>query len=402
MPPSIALTADWLPVYGGAEHVLAEFQRIYPDAPLFTTVARHGSLGPLDGTDIRTHPRLQRLYRIVRNHQLLLHLLPRAMEELDVSGYDIVLSSSHAVGKGILPGSSALHVCYCHTPARYAWEMEDDYLKDFPLPRPLERFVRTQLMRLRRWDLTTALRTDVFIANSTATQERIARIYGRESTVIPPPVEERFFAGELRDTSYETRAMRHELRDARNDRGTTFATERYFLAVGRLVPYKRFDLLITLANELQLPLKIAGSGQDGQRLKAMAGPTVEMLGFVPDDALPALYAGADALLFPQYEDAGIVPLEAQACGTPVIAYAKGGALDTVAPGTTGVLFPTQATAALHDALRSFWSHRWDPATIRSHARQYSQERFRERIAAFLAQEWDAHRKNPARERRYAF
>lgn len=365
-----AIVADWLVTYGGAEHVLAELRLLYPDAPLFTTVAKPASLGPLKDADIRT-TYLQRLYNLIGNHQVLLPLLPRAIESIDLSGFDLVISSSHAVGKGVIVPSTALHVCYCHTPVRYAWEMEETYLKDFGVPGFLKKIVKKQLKKLRRWDLTTAQRTDLFLANSTTTQERIKRIYGRESIVIPPPVDERFFV----DT-------RHKTQDT---------SPSYFLALGRLVPYKRFDLLIELANELQLPLKIAGRGQDEERLKAMAGPTVEFLGFVPDAELPSLYANADALLFPQYEDAGIVLLEAQACGTPVIAYEAGGATDAVKNGTTGVFFAEQTTQSLRDALDRFRSISFDREVIRAHALMFAQSAFRERFTAAVGDALSAHR-----------
>jgi glycosyltransferase involved in cell wall biosynthesis len=221
---------------------------------------------------------------------------------------------------------------------------------------------------LRRWDLTTAKRVDLFIANSTTTQERIKRIYGRESVVIPPPVDERF----LKATSYEPREMS-------NTRSSKLEARSYFLAAGRMVPYKRFDLLIELANKLQLPLKIAGRGHDETRLRKMAGPTVEFLGYLSDDELAAAYAGADALLFPQYEDAGIVLLEAQASGTPVIAYRAGGAMDAIVDGTTGIFFDEQTIPSLHDAVKRFSEKDWNRAHIRTHAAQFSQHLFREKM-----------------------
>jgi len=353
----IALTADWLTTYGGAEHVLAELHALYPDAPFYTTLARKGHLGPLNDADVRVSP-LQRWYDIVKNHQVLLAMMPRAVESLDVRGYDVILSSSHAVGKGIVPESQALHVCYCHTPMRYAWEMEDIYLKDFRIPRFLRPLIKRQLERLRQWDLTTARRTDLFIANSQTIQERIKRIYGRESVVIPPPVENRFLEAPLRPGP---------------------PAQSYFLAVGRMVPYKRFDLLITVANERKLPLKIVGRGQDEKRLRKMAGPTVEFLGFVPDEQLPGLYANADALLFPQYEDAGIVQLEAQACGTPVIGYDAGGAKTLTKEGVTSVLFPEQTKESLIGALEAFKAKNWDRTAIRAFAQEFSQDVFRAKI-----------------------
>ena len=363
----LALIADWLTTFGGAEHVLEEFLQIFPRSPLYSTVARRGKLGPLDVADIRT-TRLQHLYSLTKQHQMLLPLMPKAIESIDLRGFDVILSSSHAVAKGIVPPSDALHVCYCHTPMRYAWEMEEQYLDDFRIPLKLRPFIRNQLKKIRRWDLTTAKRVDLFIANSTTTQERIKRIYNRESIVIPPPVNERFFGQSAKFKVQSSKV------------GTShFALGTYFLAVCRLVPYKRIDLLIEVANALKLPLKIAGRGQDEARLRAMAGPTVEFLGFVPDSDLPALFANAEAFLFPQYEDAGIVLLEAQATGTPAIAFKAGGATDVVQDGKTGIFFDQQTAESLMQALERFRSLTWDRDAIRDHARAFSQTHFREKL-----------------------
>lgn len=365
----LALAADWLTTFGGAEHVLAQCIELFPDAPLYTTLARRGSLGPLDAADIRVSA-LQRWYNRTKQHQILLPWMPAAMESLDVRGFDVVLSSSHAVAKGVIVEPSTLHVCYCHTPVRYAWEMEEEYLRDFNVPRLLRKPIKRQLSRLRRWDLTSAKRVDVFIANSTTTQERIKRIYNRESIVISPPVDDRFF---------EASRLKHQIS---ND---------YFLAVGRLVPYKRFDLLIQVANELELPLKIAGRGQDEERLRKLAGPTVEFLGFVPEDDLPGLYANATALLFPQYEDAGIVLLEAQATGTPVIAYNAGGARDALVEGKTGIFFDAQTKDSVRDALKKFETLRFDRDVIRMHAKKFTREKFRTKLKAVIDESYAAFR-----------
>ncbi len=353
---NLALTADWLTVFGGAEHAILEFHKLWPEAPIFTTVARPNNLGPLKQMDIRVS-HLQKWYNLIGKHQLLLPWMPRAVEDLDLSGFDVILSSSHAVGKGIIPPSTALHICYCHTPMRYAWEMEEDYLRDFRVPRFLRKKVKKELSILRRWDLSTAKRVDEFIANSHETQRRIKDIYGRESIVIPPPVDDRFFSEELSGSSEKS----------------------FYLALGRLVPYKKFDLLIELANKLQLPLHIAGTGQDEARLRSLAGPTVTFLGFVPEEQLASLYASAKALLFPQYEDAGIVPLEAQACGTPVIAYGKGGALDSIAEGKTGLFFQEQTAASMEEAIHQFEKLTFDAKKIRSHAEAFSATNFRKKI-----------------------
>lgn len=366
-PMRLAIVADWLVTFGGAEHVLAALHELFPDAPLFTTVARTQSLGPLQGADIRT-TWLQSLYRFTRQHQILLPWMPRAIEGIDLGKFDVVVSSSHAIAKGVIPPSHALHLCYCHTPMRYAWEMEEEYLRDFRVPRLLRPIVKRELMRLRRWDLTTAKRVDVFLANSTATSDRIRNTYGRNSIIIPPPVSPAFF-----------------------DTPLTAATSTYFLAIGRMVPYKRFDLLIEVANALRLPLKIAGTGQDAARLRRLAGPTVEFLGFVPEADLPALYSGAKALLFPQEEDAGIVPLEAEASGTPVIAYRAGGAIDSVREGETGIFFNSQSAESVIDALRRFETHTWNPEAIRRFALSFRTDHFQSRIREEIVRAYQAKR-----------
>jgi glycosyltransferase involved in cell wall biosynthesis len=356
----IALIADWLTVFGGAEHAIEQFLGIWPEAPLYTTVAGQNRLGPLARARIMTTA-LQRRYQLIGRHQWLLSAMPEAIENIDLSGFDAILSSSHAVAKGIIPPQNATHVCYCHTPLRYAWEMEEQYLDDFRIPRLLRPSIKKRLADLRRWDLSTAKRVDTFIANSTETKRRIETIYGRESIVVTPPVDDRFFSVPL----------------------TNQSERKTYLAVGRLVPYKRFDLLIQVANELKLPLLIAGTGQEEARLRRVAGPTVTFAGFVADEDLPSLYAKAKAVLFPPHEDAGIVPLEAQACGTPVIAYGKGGALDSIKAGETGMFFDDQTSESLQAAIENFSKRIFDPETVRNHARQFSSAHFREKVRGIV-------------------
>lgn len=360
-PMNLAIVADWLPVYAGAEHVIAQMHNLWPKAPIFTTVANRSNIGPLNDADIRTTS-LQKWYRLTGNHQWILPWMPRAIESIDLREYDVILSSSHAIGKGIVPPSTARHICYCHTPMRYAWEMEDEYLDDFNIPKCLRKTIKEKLKQIRKWDLTSALRTDQFIANSTTIQERIKRVYNREAIVIHPPVSDRFFEVQACDSH-----------------ASTEKSDGYYLTVGRQVPYKRTDLLIEAANKLKLPLKVAGSGKDFDRLKAMAGPTVEMLGFVSDDELPDLYSNAKAFLFAPFEDAGVVPLEAQACGTPVVAFGKGGVLDTVVNGETGVYFAEQNVDSVIDAIERFEKMNFDADRIREHASQFSAQRFREKM-----------------------
>lgn len=353
---NLAIVADWLPTYGGAEHVVAALSELWPEAPILTTVASPESLpDSLRRADIRTSP-LQYAYRLLGRHQWLLPWMPRAVEQMDVTGFSVVLSSSHAVAKGILPAGNSVHVCYCHTPMRYAWEMEEEYLKDFHIRGLLKKRVRSELKRIRRWDLTTAKRVDHFIANSSETQARIRRIYGRESVVIPPPVDDRFFQIPL---------QKHR--------------EQYFLALGRLVPYKRFDLLIELANRLKIPLKIVGKGSEESRLRSLAGQTVEFVGYAEEQNLPVLYSGASALFFPQIEDAGIVPMEAQACGTPIIALGQGGIVDIVTEGVTGILAEQQSVESFAHAVKKFQATSWDHEEIRKHARSFHIDVFKKRI-----------------------
>jgi len=359
---NVAIIADWLPTYGGAEHVVAAFHALWPCSPIFTTVASCKHLGPLADADIRTSPILQSVYCLTRRHQYLLPWMPRALERIDLRGFDVVLSSSHAVAKGVILPPESVHVSYCHTPMRYAWEMEEEYLRDFRIRGWLRRLVKAELKRLRRWDLANSRRVDHFIANSAETQVRIRRIYGRDSVVIHPPVEEKFFETPLPETP------------TLNPNPSP-----YFLALGRLVPYKRFDLLIELANKLKLPLKIGGTGGDAPRLKRLAGPTVAFLGYVEDRELPSLYANAECLLFPQVEDAGIVPLEAQASGVPVIAFARGGILDVLKNRETGLLVPEQTVDAFAAAVQEFRTITWDRPTIRRAAERFSRANFQQRI-----------------------
>ncbi|MCF7844990.1 MAG: glycosyltransferase [Kiritimatiellales bacterium] len=372
----LALVADWLPLYAGAEHVIAEFHALWKDAPIYTTIANHGNLGPLNNADIKTSS-LQKWYKIFRNHhRMLLPWMPCALERINLDEYDVVLSSSHAIGKGIIPPPSARHICYCHTPMRYAWQMEDEYLEDSRIPKIFWKPIKKRLNKLRRWDMTTAKRVDQFIANSSIVADRIKKIYNRDAIVIHPPVDERFFQPEIRNTKYEIRSPEFEpIPHAQRPNP--------YLAIGRMVPYKRFDLLVEAANAHQIPLQIAGTGPEKERLERLAGPTVTFLGFVPDSDLPRIYGESKALLLPQEEDAGIVPLEAQACGTPVVSLGKGGALDTVKDGETGVFFQEQTVESLKDAIDQFEQIQFDRNAIRKHAEQFSAEKFREKILKMI-------------------
>lgn len=368
-PPRVALVHDWLDTWGGAENVLGELLHLYPRADLYTLVDFMAP-GPrrLLGAPRAHTSWLQHLPRGRTWFRYALPLMPAAVERFDFGAYDLVLSSSHAVAKGARTGPGQLHICYCHTPARYVWEQREHYLggglRAAILPRLLD--------RLRDWDRQSAARVDHFIANSAHIAARIARCYGREATVIYPPVDcARFAAG------------------ADHAGG---ARENYYLAVSRLVPYKRVDLLVAAFRALpQRRLLVIGEGPRAASLARAAPDNVEFRGRVDAVELVRLLQRARALLHAAEEDFGIALVEAQAAGTPVIAYAGGGATEIVcgldAHAPTGVLFAAQSTAAVVAAITEFeaCSGRIEAQTCRVNAARFAVERFRAQITAFVAQ-----------------
>ena len=355
----IALVHDWLNQVGGAEGVLENLVSLFPDAPLYTSIYWPEAMPPqYRQWDIRT-TWMDRLPGVKRHHQPFLPFYPLAFESLDLDGYDVVLSNKSGFCHGIITAPETLHICYCLTPTRYVWRYHD-YADREGLGRPARLVLSPLLSRLRVWDRLAADRVDRFIAISTEIQRRIAKYYRRESEIIYPPV----------DTARFAPAASHG---------------DYLLVIGRQVPYKRIDLAVQACTELGLPLKVGGRGRDYARLKSMAGPTVEFLGYVPDDELPELLARCRAFLFPGAEDFGIAPVEAMAAGRPVIAYAYGGALDTVVEGVTGTLFREQTVESLIDALQRFDPDVYDPQAIRHHAQQFDASVFRQKIADCVSQ-----------------
>jgi glycosyltransferase involved in cell wall biosynthesis len=306
-------------------------------------------------------PRIERLYRYC------LPLFPRVIESFDLRNYDLIVSSSHCVAKGVFP-HRALHISYVHAPMRYVWDMHDAY---FGRGGSLLSRIGMSIWRryLQEWDIAASERVDYFLANSRNVAAKIKRLYSRHATVIHPPVDfEKFRLGSRQ--------------------------EPYFLIVSALVPYKRIDVAIRAFNEMRLPLKIVGEGPLRRRLEQSAGSNIEFLGWVDDPALVALYGSCQALIFPGEEDFGIVPLEAQACGRPVIAYEKGGVLETVIPvkamaesGTppTGIFFSQQSAAELINAVELYRKiqGRFDPEKIRDHAAQFSRQRFRDQVQGYI-------------------
>ncbi len=354
----VALVHDFLAQDGGAEKVLRVFQHLYPEAPTYTIVHDRQQAGAYAQADIRTSF-VQRMLGGVRNYRWYLPLMPLAVERFNLSAYDVVLSSASAFAKGVLTRADAVHICYCHSPTRYLWSDTYDYLAALPYNRAFKRVIEWQLSRMRQWDRLAADRVDYFLANSRTVQQRIRKYYRRESTVIYPPV-------------------------AVDQFSIAPKIGKYFLTGGRLVAYKRFDLAIAACTRLGLPLKVFGTGPETPQLRAMAKGTVEFVGRVNGAQLAQLYAEAQAFINPQEEDFGITAVESMAAGRPVIAYGRGGALETVQPGLSGVLFDEQAWEPLADAIIRFKSAAYDPQAIRAWAQQFSAERFAREIQAFVA------------------
>lgn len=362
----IALVHDWLNQVGGAEDVLDALVRQYPASPVYTSIFDKERMpAHYQAWDIRTLW-IDRLPAMHRRHQAYLPLYPLAWNNLKVDRYDVILSNKSGFCHGLRFSPESLHICYCLTPTRYVWQL-DNYLEGEALSASAKWLLRPLTSLLKRWDYAAAQRVSHFIAISSAVQERISRFYGRRSTVIFPPVETARFE-----------AMASE------------AVEDYFLIVSRLIPYKRIDLAIQAAGALGLKLKIAGAGRDHERLRALAGNNVEFLGFVPEAELPSLMARSKALILPGLEDFGITPVQAQAAGRPVIAFGGGGALDTVIPGVTGEHFSDMSVDSLKEVWRNFDERAYNSQEIRAHARRFDTSAFLRRINAFVEQAWDAH------------
>ena len=388
----VALVHDWLTGMRGGEKCLEVFCELFPTADLFTLVHVAGSVSAIIERHRIVTSLLQHLPGSTRHYRWYLPLMPTAIEAFDLSTYDIVLSSSHCVAKGIIPRPDALHVAYVHTPMRYAWDMWPHY---FPPTGPLSRYVVPLVLNyLRTWDTVSAQRVDRFVANSQFVAQRIAKYYRRRATVVYPPVDtELFIPGK-------------ECGD-------------YYLMVSALVPYKGLELAIRAFNAFQRPLKIIGSGPLAAQLQALAGPSIELLGWRSNEDLGRYYAACRAVIFPTQEDFGIVPLEANAAGRPVIALGLGGALETIIPandirstGTlrpradcveppTGVLFTSRTPEALQDAVRFFEAHEtlFCPEALRRHAQQFDRRHFKQRIQQLLAETLDTHEARKQRCRR---
>jgi glycosyltransferase involved in cell wall biosynthesis len=356
-PARAAVVHDWLTVPGGSEKVVLELLRLLPHAEVFTSVYDPEPWRDVLG-DRPVHTSfLDRLPGARRHYPRLLPLMNAAFESFDLDRFDLVVSSSHSCAKNVLTGPETLHVCYCHTPMRHAWEPR--LLRAEQLD-PVSRLAASSMMpRLRRADLAGASRPDAIAANSTFVAARIAKYWRREARVIHPPVE-----------------VGAHLARQRRERD-------YYLVLGRVVPYKRVDVAVAACAMLGRPVKVAGAGRGLDAARAAAGPGAEFLGYVPDDELGELLSGARALLFPGEEDFGIVAVEAQAAGVPVIAYRRGGARDTVIEGETGLLHDEQTPASLASAILAFESRDFDEAAIRDNARHFAPARFRAELTELI-------------------
>jgi len=363
----IAIVADWLTTYAGSERVLEQIIQCFPQADLFAVVdfVSEQSRSFLQGKRPTT-TFIQKLPGAKRHYQRYLPFMPLAIEQLDLSGYDIILSSSHAVAKGVIVGPDQLHISYVHSPIRYAWDLQHQYLRESGLGRKWYGWLaRWCLHYIRMWDVRTTNGVDAFIANSRFIARRIHRVYGRDAAVIYPPVDIGAFA----------------LAEQKED---------FYLTASRMVPYKRMDLIVeAFARMPDKRLVVIGDGPDFEKIRAKATANVQLLGYQSAEILRDYMQRAKAFVFAAEEDFGITPVEAQACGTPVIAFSKGGVLETVngldQDAPTGVFFDVQSTQAIESAVKRFEEnqHRFLPGVIRQHAEQFSVARFREAYSAFV-------------------
>ncbi|WP_428241005.1 glycosyltransferase family 4 protein [Gynuella sp.] len=355
----VAIVHEWFSEYAGSEKVTEQIIELFPDADLYALV---DVLKPETRAFLKhkhvTTSFIQKLPFSTRKFRNYFPLMPFAIEQLDLSGYDLIISSSHAFAKGVITGPDQLHICYCHSPIRYAWDFQNQYLRDAGLNTGIRGLIlRWFLHKIRIWDVRTANGVDLFIANSSYIRRRIRKVYGRSSKVIHPGVSiEKFSVG--------------------------VEKEDYFLTASRLVPYKRVDIIVEAFVRMpEKKLKVIGDGPGMSNIKHMArkSPNIEILGYQDFSTLRHNMQRAKAFIFAAEEDFGIIPVEAQACGTPVLAYGKGGVKDSVIDGVTGLFFENQTAQSICDVVSEFddGSRAFDSNTIRSHAKLFSNERFRE-------------------------
>ncbi len=362
MKHKTALVHEWLTMFAGSEKVLEEIYRLYP-SPIFTLVADRNSVNDSSLRDAKINTSfIQGLPFSVKKYKSYLPLFPMAIEDFDLTDYDVILSSSHAVAKGALKRSDQLHICYCHTPMRYIWDIYHQYLDSSNLSRGVRAFMAKMILHyIRMWDISSVNRVDHFIANSEFVANRIKSIYGRKAEVIYPPVDVEAF----------------ELCEKKED---------YYLAASRMVPYKRVDIIVEAFTKMKdKKLVVIGDGPGYKKIKEIVGKNIEFLGYQPFDKLKQYMGSAKAFVFAAYEDFGIMPVEAQSSGTPVIAFGRGGACETVINNVTGVFFHQQTQQAIIDAVNDF-EKRYDnfiPEDIRENVLRFSRDNFIKNYKRFV-------------------
>jgi len=363
----VAIVTEELTQLGGAERVLDCFIEMFPKAPIYTIVWDDNKTGgKYRGKDIRTSF-IQDLPFGTKKYKWYLALMPKAVESFDLKNYDLVLSVTSALIKGVKIKKPTIHICYCNTPTRYLWFDSADYLKNAPIPlfaRPLMPMV---LSYLKKWDLKASKRPDFYIANSVNVQQRIKKYYHRNSTPIFPPVD----IVNFRPNS--------QVRPARSRK----RSGKYFLLVSRIEPYKKVDLVVEAFKKLKLPLKVVGSGTRFEEYRKERSSNIEFIGRVDDESLAKYFQNAIATIFPQEEDAGIVPLESMACGRPVIAFGKGGALESIIDGKTGVIFYKQTVEGLISGVKKFQKIKFNPQEIRGQAVKFDKNLFKKKVLAYI-------------------
>jgi glycosyltransferase involved in cell wall biosynthesis len=360
----VALIQDWLTVIGGSEYVFKEIASLFPDADIYTLVARDETIKSLGLERHKvTTSFIQKLPFAKKRYRNYLPLFPLAIEQFDLSAYDLIISSSHAVAKGVLTHSGQVHVCYCHSPMRYAWDLYHQYIKESGLDKGVKGFfAKLVLHRIRQWDVINTNRVDYFISNSNYIGKRIKKVYNRESVTIYPNV-------------------------AVQDFEVCMHREDFYFTCSRLVPYKKIDLIVQAFNNMpDKKLIVIGDGPDFKKIKKLSANNIVLMGYQPFEVLKHYLSKAKAFVFAAEEDFGMLPVEAQACGTPVIAYGKGGVTETVIENKTGVYFNEQSVPAIIDAINLFENNLkvFDPAEIAKHASLFSTQRFRQEISDYLS------------------
>ncbi|AVO79044.1 MULTISPECIES: glycosyltransferase family 4 protein [Klebsiella] len=374
---NIGIVADWLVTFAGAERVIAEFLELYPEADLYAVIEflHEENKKFIHNKKVNT-TFIQSLPWAKKKYQNYLPLMPLAVEQLDVSGHDIILSSSHAVAKGILTGPDQLHISYVHSPIRYAWDLQHQYLREAKLEKGIKSlFAKIILHKMRIWDYRTANSVDHFIANSHFIARRIAKIYGRKAEVIYPPVD----------------VNRFNVKEKKND---------FYLTASRLVPYKRIDLIVEAFSSMpDKTLVVIGDGSEMNKIKSKASRNIEILGYQPNEVLVDYMQNAKAFVFAAEEDFGITPVEAMACGTPVIAFGKGGALETIRPlgesEPTGIFFDSQLVSAVATAVETFENniHMFTSDNCRKQALKFSADRFKHELQMSIQKQWETFSSN---------